>query len=420
MSDSKKVPGMPPDDFDKTTPNIPRPDSGGSSDWEKTNYNARFKPQPQADDWGKTVSNIPPIKNEPDFNKTHLPSNSPKTPDWGVTEQNIRLPQDDFGGGRNEAAGDRTNYGATSPFIQLPEAERQKYQNLPPTPTQRADKEKEEAKEKGGIPGWFWASLALLGMFFVALVGIAAAYFIFLRPSGFDLVVLNPQPGSKVIVDGIEWSVTEGDGSLIARGLKSDEIKKIDIKAPGFVCESREVKGSDGETIRIPARCTPAATGGDKTTPPDECKNIKNGEFEKAQRCANQALDNLKEPYSAEDIAAALNLYIINFAVNKFNVPDKDMIFLEKASKYLKKLPETTQIEVGGHTDSDGTDDKNQKLSENRAKSVRDALVGKYGVNPNMLTEKGYGESRPKPGNQNRNPDEKFQNRRIEYSVLKK
>ncbi|MBK7707247.1 MAG: hypothetical protein IPJ30_16195 [Acidobacteria bacterium] len=107
-------------------------------------------------------------------------------------------------------------------------------------PTRRQGKE--EAKEKGGIPGWFWASLALLGMFFVALVGIAAAYFIFLRPSGFDLVVLNPQPGSKVIVDGIEWSVTEGDGSLIARGLKSDEIKKIDIKAPGFVCESREVK----------------------------------------------------------------------------------------------------------------------------------------------------------------------------------
>lgn len=417
MSDPKKVPSLPPDDFDKTTPNMPRPEPGGAADWEKTNYNARFAPQPQADDWGKTAANIPPIKAAPDFDKTHMPGQASKAPDWGVTQDNIRLPQDDFGGGKRE------DFGATSPFINLPEAERAKYQNLPPTPTQKAAEQKKEDDSKGGIPGWFWASLALLGMFFVALIGIAAAYFIFLRPTGFDLVVLNPQPGSKVIVDGIEWSVTEGDGSLIARGLKSNELKKIDIKAPGFTCESREVKGNDGEVIRIPARCTPSGAGnntGNTTKPPDECKNLKAGDFETARRCANQALDGLKEPYTPEDIAAALNLYKINFAVNKFDIPEKDMVFLDKASKFLKKLPETTVIEVGGHTDSDGTDQKNQVLSENRAKSVRDALVGKFGVNANMLTQKGYGESRPMPNNQNRNPDEKFQNRRIEYSVIKK
>lgn len=192
MSDSKKVPGMPPDDFDKTTPNIPRPDSGGSSDWEKDQLQRPFQAASLGDDWEKTVSNIPPIKNEPDFNKTHLPSNNPKTPDWGVTEQNIRLPQDDLAAGetKRRATGRITAQHLRS--FQLPRPNARSIQNLPPTPTQRADKEKEEAKEKGGIPGWFWASLALLGMFFVALVGIAAAYFIFLRPSGFDLVVLNP------------------------------------------------------------------------------------------------------------------------------------------------------------------------------------------------------------------------------------
>ncbi len=406
MSDPKKL----PDDFDKTMPNLPRPDSGGTADWEKTNYNARFAPQPQSDDWGKTVANIPPIKNEPDFDKTQMPG-SPKSPDWGVTQPNIRLPQDDFGGG-----GKKEDFGATAPFINLPEAERAKYV----TTAQKAEKPVEEKKEKGGIPGWFWAALALIGMFFVALIGIAAAYFIFLRPSGFDLVVVNPQPGSKVVVDGIEWSVTEGDGSLIARGLKSNELKKIEIKAPGFVCESREIRGTDGETIRIPARCTPSGAGDAKKDPPDECKNIKNGEFEKAQRCANQALDNLKEPYSAEDIAAALNLYIINFAVNKFDVPAKDMVFLEKASNFLKKLPASTEIEVGGHTDSDGSDAKNMTLSINRANSVRDVLIKKFGVSSTMLIAKGYGETSPKPGNQNRNADEKFQNRRIQYSVIKK
>jgi outer membrane protein OmpA-like peptidoglycan-associated protein len=51
---------------------------------------------------------------------------------------------------------------------------------------------------------------------------------------------------------------------------------------------------------------------------------------------------------------------------------------------------------------------------------VRDAFINKFGVNANMLKEKGYGKTKPRPGNQNRNDDEKFQNRRIEYTVLSK
>jgi outer membrane protein OmpA-like peptidoglycan-associated protein len=422
VSDSKKYPSLPPDDFSKTTPNIPRADDLGSSDWEKTNYNApKFAPQPPADDWGKTVTNIPPIKNEPDFNKTYMPSaNNQKGSEWGVTDSNTKLPpNDNFGGGN---IGSQTSYGATSPFIQLPEAERVKYQNLPPTPTEAAAKKQEEENaKKGGIPGWFWAIAGLLSMFFFALIVILLVYFFFLRPTGFEIVIQSAPPRSEVWVDNTRWGITEGDGTLLVPGLKSNELKKIEIRHPNFTCEPRDIEGKNGETVTITARCT--QTGGLTASPSpatDECQNIKKGEFDKAERCANLALDNLKEPYSAEDIARAMNLYIINFGVNKFDIPDKNMKFLEKASNYLKKLPPTTVIEVGGHTDSDGADDKNQRLSENRAKSVRDALVTKYGVNPNMLTEKGYGESRPKPNNQNRNDDEKFQNRRIEYTVIKK
>jgi outer membrane protein OmpA-like peptidoglycan-associated protein len=419
VSDSKKVPSLPPDDFSKTTPNIPRADDMESNDWEKTNYNTpKFAPQPPADDWGKTVANIPPIKDEPDFNKTYIPSGqNSKTPDWGVTDSNIKLPNDDFGG---DKIGSQTNYGATSPFIQLPEAERVKYQNLPPTPTEAAEQKKEEDKEKkGGIPGWFWAVAGLLTMFFFAVLVLIVVYYFLNRPTGFEIVIQSAPPRSEVWVDNTRWSVTEGNGTLLATGLKANELKKIEIRHPNYTCEPREIEGKAGETVTITARCT--ATKQPTPTPTnDDCQNIKKGEFDKAERCANQALDNLKEPYSAEDVAKALNLYIINFAVNRFDIPDKNMKFLEKASNYLKKLPATTVIEVGGHTDSDGTEEKNQKLSENRAKSVRDALVTKFGVNPNMLTEKGYGESRPKPNNQNRNDDEKFQNRRIEYTVLKK
>jgi outer membrane protein OmpA-like peptidoglycan-associated protein len=343
-----------------------------------------------------------------------------KTPDWGVTDANIKLPDNDFGG---EKIGNHTAYGATSPFIQLPEAERAKYQNLPPTPTQAAEQRRQaEEKEKKGIPGWFWAVGGLLTMFFFAVIVILLVYFFFLRPTSFEIVIQSAPPRSEVWVDTTRWGVTDGDGTIRLQGLRANEVKKIEIKHPGFTCEPREIKGTEGGSETITARCM--QTGGTQTSnpppPPSDCQNFKVGEFDKAQRCANQALDNLKEPYAAEDITKALNMYIINFDVNKFDIKANDMAFLEKASKYIKKLPTTTVIEVGGHTDSDGTDEKNKVLSENRAKSVRDAFVNNFGVNPSMLKEKGYGESRPKPNNQNRTVDEKFQNRRIEYTVLSK
>jgi outer membrane protein OmpA-like peptidoglycan-associated protein len=415
VSDSKKYPGPPPDDFSKTTPNIPRADNSGASDWEKTNYNApKFAPQPPADDWGKTIANIQPIKEEPDFNKTYMPVNNPKAPDWGVTDTNIKLPDNNFGG---DNIGNQTNYGATSPFIQLPEAERAKYQNLPPTPTQAAEQKRQEEK-KGGIPGWFWAVGGLLTLFFFAVIAIVLVYFFFLRPTGFEIVIQSAPSRAEVWVDNTRWGITEGDGTLRVPGLKSRELKRIEIRHSNFTCEPREIEGKDGETVTITARCTQTAV---KTPPPSsDCENFKVGEFDRAQRCANQALDNLKEPYSAEDVTKALNMYIINFDVNKFDIKPNDLKFLEKASQYIKKLPPATVIEVGGHTDSDGPDQKNQLLSDNRAKSVRDAFVNNFGVNPSMLKEKGYGESRPRPNNQNRTPDEKFQNRRIEYNILSK
>jgi outer membrane protein OmpA-like peptidoglycan-associated protein len=71
-------------------------------------------------------------------------------------------------------------------------------------------------------------------------------------------------------------------------------------------------------------------------------------------------------------------------------------------------------IEVGGYTDNVGGDDMNQKLSENRAGSVRDYLVGQ-GVGANSVSAKGFGNSLPVASNENASGRQ--ENRRVELVV---
>lgn len=72
------------------------------------------------------------------------------------------------------------------------------------------------------------------------------------------------------------------------------------------------------------------------------------------------------------------------------------------------------QIEIEGHTDSDGTPDRNQRLSDRRAQSVLDYLV-KAGVPPSRMSAIGYGETRAIAPNDT--ADNKALNRRIEFTV---
>lgn len=384
---------------------IPKPPPA-DDDWGKTNF--RYSPQPPADDWGNTVANVRPD----DFGKSYTPAGggAPSTPDWGQTQGNIKLP-DNYGG--RGGSGDDQNYGATTPYFRLPDAERAKYENVPPTPTQEAEAKRQEEKAKGGIPGWLWVSGGLLAMFLFAILSLLVVYIFILRDTGFEQVVKSAPPGSSVLVNGAYWGTTRDDGTIVLPTLKANETKKVEIKHPNWVCEPREIKGEDGKTREpIIAQCKQMAT---KIS--DECINVKAGEVDKAERCANKALDDLGANFSMDELLRALNLSVINFESGKWDIPAARKPFLQKAAGYLQKAPPTVVIEVGGHTDNVGNDASNQTLSENRAKSVRSELIG-YGVKQEMLTEKGYGEA--KPIKTNESEEGQLQNRRIEYSAVKK
>ena len=82
----------------------------------------------------------------------------------------------------------------------------------------------------------------------------------------------------------------------------------------------------------------------------------------------------------------------------------------------LKRNPKA-KIEVEGHTSSEGGEELNQKLSEDRANSVRDYMI-ENGIEAERVTAVGYGPSRPKGDNSTEAG--RRANRRIELRVLNK
>jgi OOP family OmpA-OmpF porin len=100
----------------------------------------------------------------------------------------------------------------------------------------------------------------------------------------------------------------------------------------------------------------------------------------------------------------------VTFAFDSAEITGASMATLDVAAETLRECPKV-RAEVGGYTDSIGTDAYNQALSLRRAESVRSYLI-KQAVSPGRLEAKGYGESNPVASNDTE--DGRAQNRRVE------
>jgi OmpA-OmpF porin, OOP family len=114
------------------------------------------------------------------------------------------------------------------------------------------------------------------------------------------------------------------------------------------------------------------------------------------------------------DITALMANGQINFEVNKSVIKDTSTELLAKIASALTSCPDV-KVEVGGHTDSDGSDAYNLRLSNDRANAVLKALVG-AGVVRARITAKGYGETVPVAGNDTQ--ENKAKNRRLEFRAV--
>lgn len=103
------------------------------------------------------------------------------------------------------------------------------------------------------------------------------------------------------------------------------------------------------------------------------------------------------------------------FAFNKSIVTERDEAELKKAIVFIKKYP-GTKIQLEGHTDSIGTKQYNQALSERRALAVKEYLVKEGGIDKARITTVGYGESQPIATNKTK--EGRAENRRVEVLIL--
>ena len=101
----------------------------------------------------------------------------------------------------------------------------------------------------------------------------------------------------------------------------------------------------------------------------------------------------------------------IKFDVNKATVKPESMGTINYVVKMMQEHPDLN-FSVEGHTDNDGDDASNQKLSEARATAVVEKM-NQLGISPERLTAKGHGENKPMKGNNT--PEDKAQNRRVEF-----
>ncbi len=123
-----------------------------------------------------------------------------------------------------------------------------------------------------------------------------------------------------------------------------------------------------------------------------------------------------KDTIKLEPIKVGSSIVLRNvfFDYNKASLRPESESELARVVKIMKLNP-TLKIQIAGHTDSDGNDDYNLKLSENRSKSVVDYLVTK-GVAITRLTNKGFGETVPIAPNDT--PENKQLNRRTEFKII--
>ncbi len=184
-------------------------------------------------------------------------------------------------------------------------------------------------------------------------------------------------------------SVKEQIGRDVAKGYTARDI--IDIRSDAMIwAEAEAKKKAEAQRIAEDAEAKRKATEG----------VVSQKRNDDARRC-----QTLLRTAAAEGA--------IQFERASADLARSSMPTLNQLVKIANSCPEF-KITIEGHTDAEGTDERNQKLSDRRARAVADYLIA-AGVAEARLTAAGYGATQPIAPNDT--AQNRAKNRRIEFGV---
>jgi OOP family OmpA-OmpF porin len=107
----------------------------------------------------------------------------------------------------------------------------------------------------------------------------------------------------------------------------------------------------------------------------------------------------------------------VQFETESAVLLDRSKQLLDDVARELSDHPEIRKVQIEGHTDSTASNRHNLKLSKDRIASVRSYLIGK-GVEPNRLSIKAFGETKPIASN--KTEEGRAKNRRVDFRILQR
>lgn len=211
---------------------------------------------------------------------------------------------------------------------------------------------------------------------------------------------------------------TDGDGIADSKDLCVAEAEDTDGTLDTDGCPELD---NDGDRIAdVDDKCVDQAEDPDSFADEDGCPDLDNDADTVADvddACPNETGIVAEKgcPSRYKDVIVTNDKVVITqqvfFETNKAKIRSQSFELLNTVGQVLRDYPEV-RVEVQGHTDDKGADKANLKLSQARADSVRDYLIGR-GIEPYRMTAKGYGET--KPIDSNKTTAGRAANRRVEF-----
>jgi OOP family OmpA-OmpF porin len=214
---------------------------------------------------------------------------------------------------------------------------------------------------------------------------------------------------------GVDFGAVVQFGLAELAGLKSGEARLEDaaLSIKGVAPDAASGASAEAGLANLPKGVALASANIEKPVPPPPPAMASLDEIASVARAEAAGKPDLDVPDCDSGFKAELAAGNILFESGSATISPESYRLIGKLAGVALRC-QVQQIEVGGHTDSQGDDALNDKLSQQRAEAVAAALA-QAGVPADRLAAVGYGAKRPVASNDSE--EGRAKNRRIEFTV---